>query len=40
MMIAKTPSEIAKGPNDGSENILLWTISEISASSGRKLEEH
>jgi hypothetical protein len=40
MMIAKTPSKIAKSPNDSSESILHRTTSAISASSGRKLEEH
>ena len=40
MMIAKTPSKIAKRPNDGSENILHRTTSVISASSWRKLAEH
>jgi hypothetical protein len=39
MMIAMSTSKIAKGPNDNSENILHRTISAISASSGRKLEE-
>ena len=40
MMIVKTPSKIAKRPNDSSENILHPTTSAISASSGRELEEH
>jgi hypothetical protein len=39
MRKSKLTSQIAKRPNDSSENILHRTISAISASSGRKLEE-
>jgi ribosomal protein L32 len=40
MMSAKMPSNIAKKPNDGSENMQHRTTSEIFASSGQKLEGH